>query len=217
MPEFSNGCYFQKKYTHGPTRPSQRLLSDFLNFGAEQQRLGVPSLSLIDRLDYIEDFWKSLSLLHKKKVIVGDISPYNLILQETKGKTTRRRLVFVDVDSFQVESKQHWRMPESTLNWRAPEDDGSHAIFPSAGSDIYKGVLLTIRLLHHAFENSSTSYSLKNPSTSTNFFEGNQGLALSRLISKGLRENPNDRPSSREISMELSNFKSNYLAKRSNG
>lgn len=213
MPEFANGCYFEKRYTFGPARPAQRLLSDFLNFGAEQKRLGVPSLELIDRLDYTVDFWKSLALLHERNILVGDISPYNLILQDTSARANRRRVIFVDVDSFLIASKAPWRTPVSTLNWRVPEDGTSVTSVPTPGSDVYKGTLFTLRLLHHAFESSSTSFSLRNPGSAKAFFENNSAKKMSSLVSQGLRENPKARPSAREIAFELREFRQRYVAR----
>lgn len=139
-----------------------------------------------------------------------------LILQDTAKKSNNRRVVFVDVDSFHIKERPYWRTSESTLNWRAPEEAASTTSIPSQESDVYKGLLFSIRLMHHALESSSTSYSLKHPASSISFLRMNNGNKIAELVSQGLSDDPDFRPSAREIAIEIAKFNSIYRARGSN-
>jgi serine/threonine protein kinase len=204
MKEFSEGCYFEHIRHTGPTVASLRAVKVFLNSSSERKVMNVPEFSHRDRLLYLHDFWKTLSMMHSVNTIVGDISGANLILQKVSTKKVTRRVLFLDVDSFLVGGKESPIPFATTAQWRAPEELSSNPGFqPTTQTDVYKGCLLTSRLMHHIKDNGNSSYELRKSSVMHAYLVQMRAPRLSRLIEQGLSSESNSRPAASIIAEEF--------------
>ena len=217
MREFSTGCYFQHRHHDGEFSPSLRAAKVFFNSAQERKIMNVPELTLIDRLLYVHDFWDTLAKLHNRKIIVGDLSGANLILQQHENKRRPRRVIFLDVDSFSFPTQKFKMDFATTIQWRAPEESISSARWkPTFASDVFKGSLFTSRLLHHLKDTGASSYELRRSNVVHDYLESVRATGLSNLLKAGLSTDPALRPEAYRIfdQLDLMAFELNKIIEK---
>jgi serine/threonine protein kinase len=212
MKEFREGCTFNLNLFEKPQTKSLCQLKCFLNSPNEQRVLGVPILGVSTRLLLVEDFLRTLSILHSTGIIVGDISESNLVVQRKKDAITKNRMIFLDVDSFSHVNRPNPLGAESTPGWWAPEQTGNTAQV-SHQTDVFKASLLVKRFLHHVNESPSDSFRLKTSAVLSKFLISNNGRHFKALLDKGTGSLPSERPTSKQLSAEFTKFLDHYLSR----
>jgi hypothetical protein len=89
-------------------------------------------------LELLHDTARALELFHRLGVVVGDLSPNNLLFTRDR----RPRCFFLDCDGMRLRGASVLRAAE-TVDWQAPPGEGSAA---TPATDSYKFGLLCIRL-----------------------------------------------------------------------
>jgi serine/threonine protein kinase len=211
MNEVIEGSTFPLIFDNGSSKEQISELKFFLNRFIEQRKMGVPELGGERLLALIEDFLRSLALLHQNNVVVGDISPSNLIVSQKKNARNQDRILFLDFDSFRQAGTPHPMAPEGTPLWWAPEQEKNRKLQNTKESDVFKACLLIRRLLHHTIPSPVDSFSLYQSVIAERFLKNNGGQVLSQLINLGLSNNPRQRPRIQQLNYEFSLFRRNCI------
>jgi hypothetical protein len=98
----------------------------------------VPSVEAFDALRLIVDLAKTVVLLHKYQVIVGDMSGRNLLWTDTPTW----RVLIIDCDSLRVDGSAGVASPKQSPDWDDPHLNGGAT---TQNSDIYKLGLAAFR------------------------------------------------------------------------
>jgi serine/threonine protein kinase len=210
MDEFNDGCYFEQTGTSN-TGAKLKQVRPFLTRKSERDILGTPHLTRLARLDLINDFFSTLSKLHKSGIVVGDISDANLIIRNKPGAKNSRRMIFLDVDSFSYRGNTHPLGPENTPNWFLPE----HSQITinqrySKQTDIYKGALLTNRILHQETTNDEDSFKVIKSEVAAEVLRDLQAKKVFDFLKSALSDVPNNRPTSEKLSEAFSELLARY-------
>jgi hypothetical protein len=122
-----------------PRGPSRRLARVELLLN-DDTYLTARALRIDDRfrLELLHDTARVIELLHRLGVVVGDLSPNNLLFTRER----RPRCFFLDCDGMRLHGASVLRAAE-TVDWQAPRGEGSNA---TPATDSYKFALLCIRL-----------------------------------------------------------------------
>ena len=98
----------------------------------------VPRVSPIDALSLVHDLAKTIKLLHKYGVIIGDISGKNLLWTDSPSL----QVMIIDCDSFRITGQGGVASPKQSPDWDDPFLNGKPT---SQESDIYKLALAAFR------------------------------------------------------------------------
>jgi hypothetical protein len=122
-----------------PSGPSRRLARVELLLN-DDTYLTARALRIDDRfrLELLHDTARVIDLLHRLGVVVGDLSPNNVLFTRDR----RPRCFFLDCDGMRLRGASVLRAAE-TVDWHAPPGEGSDA---TPATDSYKFALLCIRL-----------------------------------------------------------------------
>jgi hypothetical protein len=142
----------------------------------EEQYLSDRELTVDDhfRLELLHDIAASLRLFHRLGIVVGDLSPNNLLF----SRTTRPRSYFIDCDAMQIHGRTVLPQIETT-DWQVPS--AAEPLGTPAG-DAYKFSLFCVRLF--AGDQSTTDPSAVLPA----------GRQIHDLAVRGLDAEPAARP-----------------------
>jgi serine/threonine protein kinase len=213
MKEFESGCTFVLKYSDGSTKQVLRQLQFYLNSERERFEANVPTMSRSEIMLHLEDFLRTLGLLHKRGLVVGDISSTNIIFQKKRDSKNAARTILLDVDSF-TNGQGHPLGEEVTNNWAAPEEISHYGdYFASTKSDLYKAGLLLVRLLDQMCDGQTESYALTHSDSVFRFvyeFGGKNALAV---LLTSLQPNPDSRPDAGQLLSALTDTHAGFLAK----
>ncbi|MEU1782646.1 hypothetical protein ABZ545_24640 [Streptomyces abikoensis] len=136
-----------------------------------------PAFTDRQRVGFLLDLAHTLARLHTLGVVVGDLSPKNLLFRQG----AQPACFFIDCDAMRVHGRSVLPQAE-TSNWRVPPGEAR----ATTGSDSYKFALLAIRLLARAQDGTD--------STALAAVSGQ----LSELARRGLLPLPFQRPSPAE-------------------
>lgn len=98
----------------------------------------VPRVSPVDALALVHDLSKTMKLLHKYGVIVGDISGKNLLWTDSPNL----QVMIIDCDSFRIAGSGGVASPKQSPDWDDPYLNGKPT---SQESDVYKLALAAYR------------------------------------------------------------------------
>lgn len=98
----------------------------------------VPKISPVDALALVYDLSKTMSILHKYDVIIGDISGKNLLWTDLPNL----QVMIIDCDSFRIAGSGGVASPKQSPDWDDPFLNGKPT---SQESDIYKLALAAYR------------------------------------------------------------------------
>lgn len=203
MREFSEGCFFIKKYSDGEEVNSLLQLKEFLNKESERNKVNVPKLRPVERIEIIADMFTTLAKLHEHGLIVGDISGSNLVLQKKVSRTGNVRVLFLDVDSFWHTGAPHPHGPSSTLHWRGPEELKNPQLDPTKQSDVYKAALMARRLLHQESNTGTASFDIYSSRVAGDALAIMGGKSLADRLSNALNARASARPKAMELAFEF--------------
>ncbi|MFI9508814.1 hypothetical protein [Nocardia sp. NPDC052566] len=121
------------------TRPNERLanLEYLLNDDAYVARVGL-RISERDRLELLADLAATLARLHRLDIVVGDLSPKNLLFTTDPAP----ECFLIDCDAMRVRGESVLPQAE-TPDWNLPSGEEK----ATQAGDIYKFGLLAVRLL----------------------------------------------------------------------
>jgi len=205
MREFRTGCVFDKSIltSSGETtrKSSLKRLELYLLDKEAQADFNLPPLSVASTVDLIRDLFRTVELFHEKRLVVGDISSTNLVVQKkVSAKASNNRLIFLDVDSFKYEGRISASPQARTLQWASPEELGEGLEFPSRQSDVYKCALVALRLTHNLASGGDASGATYSSEKALEFIEHNFNSRLGILVESALSHNPESRPNIQELS-----------------
>lgn len=100
----------------------------------------VPQLSPPDVLKVVADFARTMEILHKYELVIGDISGRNLLWSDRPSP----RVMVIDVDSFHFEGRTGVSSPKQSPDWDDPHL-GQNNNFTTIESDRYKLALAAYR------------------------------------------------------------------------
>jgi hypothetical protein len=168
-----------------PSGPTQHLaqVQLLLNDAAYRTARGL----VIDdrfRLELLHDTASAIEFLHAHHVVVGDLSPANLLFSRSR----RPRCFFLDCDAMRVRGISVLRQAE-TIDWQTPTRDEAVA---TRATDSYKFGLLCIRLF-------AGDQSARDPQVL-----GRAGPAVKSLAARSLSRDPRWRPAMAEWREALS-------------
>jgi hypothetical protein len=135
------------------------------------------------RLAMLRDTARAIELFHNQGVVVGDLSPNNLLF----ARDRRPRCFFLDCDGMRLRGASVLRAAE-TVDWQAPRGEGSAA---TPATDSYKFGLLCIRLF-------AGDQSTRDPAPLDR-----AGGRLRALAERALASDPRRRPSMAQWSFAL--------------
>jgi len=98
----------------------------------------VPRVSPVDALALVHDLSKTIKLLHKYGVIIGDISGKNLLWTDSPNL----QVMIIDCDSFRISGSGGVASPKQSPDWDDPFLNGKPT---SQESDIYKLAIAAYR------------------------------------------------------------------------
>lgn len=98
----------------------------------------VPRVSPTDALALVHDLSKTMKLLHKHGVIIGDISGKNLLWTDSPSL----QVMIIDCDSFRIAGSGGVASPKQSPDWDDPYLNGKPT---SQESDVYKLALAAYR------------------------------------------------------------------------
>jgi hypothetical protein len=135
------------------------------------------------RLELLLDTARAIELFHRLGVVVGDLSPNNLLFTRDR----RPRCFFLDCDGMRLPGTSVLEAAE-TVDWQAPPGEGSGA---TPATDSYKFGLLCIRLF-------AGDQSTRDPAALER-----AGGRLRALAERALAADPRRRPSMGQWSLAL--------------
>lgn len=100
----------------------------------------VPQLSAADALKVVADLARTMDILHKYDMVIGDVSGRNLLWTDRPSP----RVLVIDVDSFHFEGKTGVASPKQSPDWDDPYL-GANNNFTTKASDRYKLALAAYR------------------------------------------------------------------------
>jgi hypothetical protein len=98
----------------------------------------VPRITPFGAFSAVVDLAKTIAILHKYQIVVGDISGRNLLWTDTPSL----RVMVIDCDSFHPEGKVGVSPPKQSPDW---EDPALTSALTTMHSDIYKLALAAFR------------------------------------------------------------------------
>ena len=105
----------------------------------------VPQLSPMEALRLVNDFARTMEVLHRYNIVIGDISGRNLLWTDRPGF----QVLVIDVDSFHFEGQTGVSSPKQSPDWDDPFL-GANNNFTTIQSDLYKLALATYRAVWSA-------------------------------------------------------------------
>lgn len=144
----------------------------------------VPRVTPLDALSLVHDLAKTIKLLHKYGVIVGDISGKNLLWTDSPSL----QVMIIDCDSFRISGQGGVASPKQSPDWDDPYLNGKPT---SQESDIYKLALAAYRSVWGAGTDRPHSPNFDLPPTPNGI-----PTELCSLIVRSMAEN--NRPSAEE-------------------
>lgn len=98
----------------------------------------IPRVSTVDAIALVHDLSKTIKLLHKYGVIIGDVSGKNLLWTDSPNL----QVMLIDCDSFKIAGPGDVAWPKQSPDWEDPFLNGKPT---SQESDIYKLALAAYR------------------------------------------------------------------------
>jgi DNA-binding helix-hairpin-helix protein with protein kinase domain len=100
----------------------------------------IPRLTPFGAFSAVVDLCKTMAILHKYNIVIGDISGRNLLWTDTPSLRT----MIIDCDSFHLEGKVGVSPPKQSPDW---EDPSLSSPLTTMASDIYKLGLAAYRAI----------------------------------------------------------------------
>jgi len=197
-----------------PLSGTEKMLSslDFILHGSKfRADNNLPRISDKGMARVIYFLLKVLAILHEENIILGDLSPSNVLVYIDSQNQSNNRVLFIDTDSFRILGNTHplkqlhtpeWVPPEcqpaqDELN-RLPDNADSHIKasleimknMQNKATDVYKICLAITRLYHEGEHPSSIIFSTSAQEKLAKKID----VEFSDKVVSGLSDNPKQRP-----------------------
>lgn len=181
MPRAPSAFFFNHRLTSGALKRETAKAQLLLNSAEYLQRSGI-GVSASQRCGILADLAAGLAFLHKRGVVVGDISPINVLWSANPAC----RVFLTDADSMVI-GDQYVTPRVETIDWSVAVPPGeSVGRIPRQADDVYKLGLMVLR----ALTGSQTS---RNPDTLTDSLPD-----VKASVKASLSADPAERPTAAE-------------------
>ena len=210
--------YFQRVVSRitGATRVQVREVDALFGDSADMARIGYPTVDLRRRLALVGRIAEAYGLMHRQKVVVGDISARNVVYDVAAAGPT---VVILDADSCRIAGSVAafgnqpqtplWEPPESVRAVRqlqqanqlsSPTSTSDSAAWRSLATaqsiqtDVYKFGLMVVRILDFGRRRAVN----RDPTLAGRILRQQTGKYGETLLLRSLSDEPRDRPAIRE-------------------
>ena len=188
-----------------------------LNDNITRKRLGLPVVNTRGRAKIVYEMLNVVNILHSYQVVIGDISPNNILIYVDGSDQAQNRVLFIDADSFRIAGNTHplkqphtpeWVPPEAKeARWKRIECERNNEderviskyrireFIQNYQTDIYKICLAIMRLYYHGENRTVITYS----DEAVERLRNELNKEFTALILKGLSTVPDERPSANEL------------------
>lgn len=177
----------------------ERTLAYALNDDETKLKLQEPIISVIGRKIILLKLLYVMSIFHRNDIIVGDISPNNILVYVDPVDQKKNSILFLDTDSFRTKNAMFPLYQPHTPNWIPPECRNSvsdiNKFFQSKQTDVWKISILILRLYYFGPQRTA----IESSDEALNRISSEVSKEFSALIQRGLDKNPDNRPSILEI------------------
>ena len=216
MPEFDEGCYFNKTLFSAEVTQALQEVKIQLNSQSERKALSVPEISTSTRFAILVDVLETITQLHECGLVVGDISGSNLIIQDKATRKHSQRVIILDVDSFSYQGGKHPFGAESTIHWRSPEELKKPDYAPTKSSDVYKIGLLIRRILHQNLNSGTGSFDIYKSKVANKVLKELGGVEMANLVARALSVDRNERPKAMHLAFQMRKTYESQIEKSNN-
>jgi hypothetical protein len=213
--------FFQDFITRsGPPKRKPRVIDTLFGDAATMKRVGIGDIDTLTRLRIVQATAAAYGMMHRQKVVVGDISAFNLVYDPDPKKPG---VLVVDVDSARIEGHRAvFSSQPHTPNWEPPEARRAAAAMrrssltesdrdrwstvwatQSMPTDVYKFGLLVVRSL----DPGRGSAVRRDPDGAKKVLQWMIGSGAVDLLDRSLSDSREDRPTMREWWEVLQNGK----------
>jgi hypothetical protein len=210
--------YFQRvvSRTSGEISTSPREVDSLFGDSADMARIGYGPVDVRGRLALIGRISAVYAMMHRQKVVVGDVSGRNVIYEAATASPT---VLVVDADSCRIvgtasafgnqPQTPFWEPPEALRAARnlvaatrsgqrlsASDHSGlvNRTSVQSTMTDVYKFGLMVVRILDHGRRRATN----RDPHNAARLLRSHAGREGEELLLRSLSEDPSDRPSIRK-------------------
>lgn len=177
----------------------ERTLSYALNDDKARIELQEPIISAYGRKIILLKLLYVMDILHRNGIIVGDISPNNVLVYVDADDQKKNSIMLLDIDSFRTRTAMFPLNQPHTPNWIPPECSHSYSdinrFFQTEQTDIWKISILILRLYYFGPQRTVISFS----EDALDRISQELSPEFSKLVRMGLDENPESRPSMTEM------------------
>lgn len=178
MPRIHESFFQQRILPSGKSVNDPREVQNMFVDPGLAERLGMPLLSLVDRLTICRDLARALSFLHANELVFGDINARNELFRVGQDPA----VMLVDCDAARKVGSAAVVRQLSAPDWDPPE--GGTAL--SSKTDVYKLGLFVLRTLSPG----PMASTARDPSRADDLLEGDGPTMLRRATSKVAKERP---------------------------
>ena len=183
-------------------------------------RRGQSTINRLGRFKLSVDLIHIAATMHKLGIILGDLSPNNIMVYVDKDDQKFNSIFIIDVDSFRKSNTAHPMQVPHTPGWFPPEcwasKEQARAVRKSGGdeneilkfekrsftqnyqTDTYKICLAVFRLYHMGKERSVINTPSSSPQA-IKLMKEEVGEEFATLIVRGIGEDPKNRPTAQEL------------------
>ena len=183
----------------------ERTLAYALNDDSTKKKLQEPIISIKGRKIIILKLLYVMSILHRNNIIVGDISPNNVLIYVDDIDQNKNDILLLDTDSFRTKNAMFPLQRPHTPNWIPPECKDSvsdvNKFFQTQQTDVWKISILILRLYYFGSQRTAVEQS----NEALNRISSEVSIEFSKLLKRGLDLNPDNRPSVTELLNSLRN------------
>ncbi|HFI0621206.1 TPA: hypothetical protein ACGO3V_000668 [Streptococcus suis] len=177
----------------------ERTLAYALNDDETRLKLQEPIISVTGRKILLLKLLYVMSIFHRNDIIVGDISPNNILVYVDPIDQKKNSILFLDTDSFRTKNAMFPLHQPHTPNWEPPEcrnsDSDIKKFFQSKQTDVWKISILILRLYYFGPQRTA----IESSDEAINRISSEVSKEFSALIQRGLDKNPDNRPSILEM------------------
>ncbi|NQI70609.1 protein kinase [Streptococcus suis] len=177
----------------------ERTLAYALNDDETKLKLQEPIISVTGRKIILLKLLYVMSIFHRNDIIVGDISPNNILIYVDSVDQKKNSILFLDTDSFRTKNAMFPLHQPHTPDWIPPEcrnsDSDINKFFQSKQTDVWKIAILVLRLYYFGPQRTA----IESSDEALNRISTEISKEFSELIRRGLDKNPDNRPSIVEL------------------
>ena len=219
--------YFYTYTERGETHTKESNFAFRLGTDEIMKRRGLSAINKTGRFQLAYNFVRIATIMHKHKVILGDLSPNNIAIYVDSLDQRKNSIFMIDTDSFRRVGTQHPMKVPHTPNWFPPEclaagrsanelrrnnGDVNKTMTLDAQvntqnfqTDIWKICLAIFRIYHQGKERTVVETPIDSPQ-SVRLMASEVHQEFANLIVRGIGDDPRLRPTAQELRDWIVNF-----------